>query len=88
MEWQPIESLTPEYGQKVILRGLGYQNEITYAVVEWVKNGERFHGPHGGLHYRDAWNLLEVGGYAADSNVCFTPTHWCELPPEPIEKAA
>lgn len=89
-KFQPIETLTPEYGQEVILRApdTGYgtkKGDVIRTIAIWCKKAEEVYGPRGGRSWVDAWQLTDVGGHAEDANIGFTPTHWAPLPEEPDE---
>ena len=82
----PIETLQPEYGLEVILRGLDFDGKPVHCVAVWVKKGQGgYSGKNGYTDWKvwDAWQLTEIGGYAEDANVSFEPTHWAPLPDEP-----
>lgn len=56
-------------------------------VAVWTKNaGGGFIGPRGGWKVWDDWALTEVGGYAEDSLVSFTPTMWLPIPPKNTDR--
>ena len=72
MGWQPTET-APKDGTHIIVYGREYYGDGEYsddfAVVYWS------------YKCLNDWQLCNVGGFADDGEISFTPTHWSSLTP-------
>lgn len=80
--WIDIAS-APKDGRWILVTWLE-EGKYSQAVVSWTKNaGHGFIGAE--WKQWDDWELSASGGYAEDSLLYASPTHWQPLPQPPIK---